>query len=79
MPVLRPLYFIVRSPVTLTAFALIILAGLIHAIQEPPVRRVGVVDVETFFPAAGRFELAMGINNLLAAPGFAAWMGDGDS
>jgi hypothetical protein len=50
------------------------LASLIQAIQTPPVARVGVLDLESFFPSKARFELAMGLNNLLAAPGFAAWM-----
>lgn len=50
------------------------LAGLIHAIQSPPVAKIGVLDVESFFPAKDRFALAMKLNNLLAAPGFQAWM-----
>ena len=50
------------------------LAALIHEIQTPPMARVGVVDLESFYPSRERFELAMGLNNLLAAPGFAAWM-----
>ena len=50
------------------------LASLIQAIQTPPVARVGVLDLESFYPSKARFELAMGLNNLLAAPGFAAWM-----
>ena len=50
------------------------LASLIQAIQTPPVTRVGVLDLESFYPSKARFELAMGLNNLLAAPGFAAWM-----
>ena len=50
------------------------LAGLIHKLQEPPVSRVGVMDLDTFFPAKDRFELAMTLNNLLAAPSFAAWL-----
>jgi hypothetical protein len=50
------------------------LASLIHQIQQPPVTRIGVMDVETFFPGKDRFELAMRLNNLLASPGFAAWM-----
>ncbi len=50
------------------------LATLIHQIQQPPVTRIGVMDVETFFPGKDRFELAMRLNNLLASPGFAAWM-----
>ena len=50
------------------------LPALIQQIQTPPVTRVGVLDLETFFPSRARFELAMALNNLLAAPGFAAWM-----
>ena len=50
------------------------LAGLIQQIQTPPVKRVGVLDVEAFFPSKDRFALAMTLNNLLASPGFAAWM-----
>ena len=49
------------------------LATLIRAIQSPPFERVGVMDVESFFPQADRFTLAMRVNNLLASPGFAAW------
>ena len=50
------------------------LAGLIHAVQSPPVSRVGVMEVESFFPAKERFALAMKLNHLLAAPGFEAWL-----
>jgi hypothetical protein len=50
------------------------LAGLIQRIQSPPVTKVGVLDLEAFYPSRDRFELAMALNNLLAAPGFAAWM-----
>jgi hypothetical protein len=50
------------------------LAALIAEVQKPPVARVGVLDLETFYPAAERFELAMRFNNLLAAPGFEAWL-----
>ncbi len=53
------------------------LAALIHHIQAPPMAKVGVLDVESFFPSKERFTLAMQLNNLLAAPGFAAWM-DGE-
>src|SRR5262249_43494106 len=35
--------------------------------------RVGVFDLETFFPARDRSALALALNNLIAAPGFAAW------
>jgi hypothetical protein len=50
------------------------LPGLVRAIQEPPLARVGVMDLESFFPAKDRFQLAMRFNNLLAAPGFEAWL-----
>lgn len=50
------------------------LAGLVGAIQQPPVTRVGVMDLETFYPAKDRFALAMKLNGLLAAPGFEAWL-----
>ena len=47
---------------------------LIRLVQKPPIQRIGVIDLETFFPAADRLALAMTLNNLLASPGFAAWM-----
>ena len=50
------------------------LASLIHAIQSPPVSKIGVMDVDSFFPSKDRFALAMKLNNLLAAPGFQAWL-----
>jgi len=50
------------------------LAGLIQQIQNPPVTKVGVFDLESFYPSKDRFELVMALNNLLAAPGFSVWM-----
>jgi hypothetical protein len=47
--------------------------ALISAIQDPPMARVGVLDIESFFPAKERFELVLSFNNLLASPGFGAW------
>ena len=49
------------------------LAALIQQIQQPPFARVGVMDLESFYPGKERFELAMAINNLLASPGFSSW------
>ena len=54
------------------------LAGLIQAIQTPPFSKVGVVDLETFFPAKDRLELGIQLNNLLASPSFASWL-EGES
>jgi hypothetical protein len=53
------------------------LAGLIHTIQAPPFERIGVMDLESFYPAKERFALAMRMNNLLASPGFESWL-EGD-
>jgi hypothetical protein len=50
------------------------LAGVIGAIQKPPFDKVGVFDLETFYPAKERLGLAMAINNLLASPGFGVWL-----
>ncbi len=50
------------------------LAALIRSVQKPPFDRVGVFDVESFFPAKDRTELALRINGLLASPGFEAWL-----
>lgn len=50
------------------------LPGLIMAIQSPPVKKIGILDLESFFPSRDRFSLAMRFNNLLAAPGFQSWL-----
>lgn len=50
------------------------LASLIREIQNPPFDRVGVFDLESFFPAEDRLTLAMTLNNLLASPSFSSWM-----
>ena len=49
-------------------------AELIRSIQKPPFDRVGIMDLETFYSARDRTELAMKLNNLLASPSFAGWM-----
>lgn len=50
------------------------LGALIQEIQTPAVQRIGVMDVESFYPAKDRFALATAINGLLASPGFGAWL-----
>jgi len=49
------------------------LGALINGIQRPPFSTIGVMDVESVFPAADRVKLAMRLNNLLASPGFEVW------
>ena len=50
------------------------LPALIGQIQSPPVARIGVLELDAFFPEKDRFALAMTLNNLLASPGFEAWL-----
>ena len=50
------------------------LAALIQAVQKPPFDKVGVFDLESFFPAKDRTALALAVNGLLASPGFSAWL-----
>ncbi len=50
------------------------MARLINAIQSPPLRQLGVFDVDTFFPEKDRFGLAMSLNGIIAAPSFGAWI-----
>ncbi len=50
------------------------LGALVRAVLEPPFARVGVLDLDSFFPAKDRQALAMALNGLLASPGFSAWL-----
>lgn len=50
------------------------LGELILQTQKPPFAKLGVFDVNTFFPEKDRFELAMLLNNILAAPAFQVWI-----
>ena len=50
------------------------LPWLIQHVQKPPFDRVGVLDVETFYPARERQALALRLNGVLASPGFDVWL-----
>lgn len=47
---------------------------LIRFIQKPPFDKVGVIDLESFYPAKNRQDLALKFNNLIASPSFSTWM-----
>jgi hypothetical protein len=47
---------------------------LIQQVQKPPLTKIGAMDIDTFFPKKDRMALAVNLNNLLASPGFQAWM-----
>jgi hypothetical protein len=49
------------------------LATLLGQIQEPPMRKLGVLDLDTFYPPKDRAALALKLNGLLASPSFASW------
>jgi hypothetical protein len=49
------------------------LRWLVQQIQRPSFDSIGVLDLETFFPARERQELALRFNSVLAAPGFDVW------
>ena len=51
--------------------------ALVRAIPSPPIERVGFLDLENFYPAGDRFQLASKLNTVAAAPGFEAWL-EGD-
>ncbi len=50
------------------------LSELIRQIQNPPFERLGAFEMDQFYPEDDRFDLAVSLNNLLAAPSFQAWV-----
>ncbi len=50
------------------------LPTLIQAVQRPPFREVGVMELNAYFPERDRFALALALNNLIASPSFGAWL-----
>ena len=50
------------------------LSTLIAQIQQPPIRKLGVFDLDAFFPPDERRKLALRLNGLAASPSFASWL-----
>lgn len=50
------------------------LEDIILQVQKPPFGKLGVFDVNTFFPEKDRFKLAKELNNIIAAPSFQSWI-----
>lgn len=50
------------------------LPALIRSIQSPGFDKIGVFDLESFFPSTDRLKFAMSLNNLLASPSFSGWL-----
>ncbi len=54
------------------------LATLIASIQNPPFRKMGVFEVDSFYSPKDRTELALRLNGLVASPSFASWLSGDD-
>lgn len=50
------------------------LARLVGLVPEPPVRKLGVFELEAFYPGKDRTQLAHKLNGLLASPSFSTWL-----
>ena len=50
------------------------MATLIMHVQSPSFEKLGVFSLDQFYPEKERFELAMLLNNFLAAPAFQTWL-----
>lgn len=50
------------------------LESLIMQVQTPPFEKLGVFPLSKFYPEKDRFELAMALNNFIAAPSFEDWL-----
>ena len=49
------------------------LEKIITFIMDPPLKRVGVFELESFYPRDDRMKLAVMLNNIIASPSFAPW------
>jgi hypothetical protein len=49
------------------------LPTLLRLVQQPPLRRLGVLELDAFFPPRDRQQFALRLNGLLASPAFARW------
>ena len=49
------------------------LGMLIGLVQQPPMRKLGVIDLDSFYPPGDRVKLAMKLNGLAASPSFSSW------
>ncbi|MCP3987601.1 MAG: ATP-binding protein [Actinomycetia bacterium] len=49
------------------------LATLLGQILDPPMRKLGVLDLDTFYPPDDRQSLVLKLNGLLASPSFTSW------
>ncbi|MGV1004247.1 MAG: ATP-binding protein [Candidatus Nanopelagicales bacterium] len=51
------------------------LSTLVASVQTPPIRKIGVLELDSYYPPGDRQKLALKLNGLLASPAFQAWLG----
>ena len=54
------------------------LTKLIMSIQDPPMKKLGIFDLDTFYPSKDRFDMALSFNSIVASPSFQSWL-EGDA
>src|SRR2546423_15247072 len=52
---------------------MLVLSTLVGKVQSPPIRNLGVFELDSFFPPKDRTSFALKLNSLLASPSFSAW------
>ncbi|MEK6207184.1 MAG: DUF87 domain-containing protein [Chloroflexota bacterium] len=50
------------------------LETVVGQVQKPPMGKIGALELDRFYSAKDREDLALRINGLIAAPGFAGWL-----
>ncbi len=50
------------------------LERIIAYVQNPPLKRIGVFALDSFYPASDRLALALKLNGLMASPTFRLWL-----
>ena len=50
------------------------LAELVGQVMSPPLRKLGVFELDQFFPPNDRTKLAMTLNGVIASPSFSTWV-----
>lgn len=50
------------------------LGSIITQVRHPPMRKLGIFEIDSFYPQKERDRLAIRLNGLIASPSFAAWL-----
>lgn len=50
------------------------LEEVIQNVQTPSISKIGLLDLESFYPSKDRFNLVISLNNLLSSSSFSSWL-----